>query len=362
MSGRITPCHILVWRDTHQQTNFQAKPVTIQPDKFHDQTMTRTLPPGVYAPTQVFFQPDTEELDAATIGRHAVRLARAGVAGIVTNGSNGEAVFLSPTERAAVVKITREALDAAGYQRLPLISGTSDQSVRGTVQLCRDAAAAGADAVLILVPSFFKWAMNERTIHRYYTQVADESPLPVIIYNYPGAVAGIDIDSELLVKLSRHPNIIGTKFTCGNVGKLARVAADTKPVSDVKSPATNGAVPYYAFAGVADFISPSLAVGGSGAIIGAANVFPRACVRVYDLALAAGKEQEARQAQLELAKADWSLTKRAIPGFKALLERMHGYGGQPRRPMDPLDASSSSDLYEEVKWMIDIENGLPDKS
>lgn len=326
------------------------------------QIMVKALVPGVYAPTQVFFHPDTEELDAETIARHTVRLARAGVAGIVTNGSNGEAVYLSPSERASVVKITREALDQAGFQHVPLISGTSDQSVRGTVQLCKDAASEGADAALVLVPSFFKWAMNGPAIQRYFTQVADESPLPVIIYNYPGAVAGIDVDSEMLVELSKHPNIIGTKFTCGNVGKLARVALDTKPVSDIKSPSTNGSTPYFAFAGIADFIIPSLSVGGSGAIIGAANVFPRACVRVYELGLAAGKEDEARHAQLELSKADWSLTKRAIPGFKALLERMHGYGGEPRRPMGPLDGKASDELYEEVKWMVEIENSLPDKA
>lgn len=324
--------------------------------------MVRALVPGVYAPTQVFFRPDTEELDAETIARHTVRLARAGVAGIVTNGSNGEAVYLSPAERASVVRITREALDKAGFQNVPIISGTSDQSVRGTVQLCKDALTAGADAVLVLVPSFFKWAMDGPTIQRYFAQVAEESPLPLIIYNYPGAVAGIDVDSEALVELSQHSNIIGTKFTCGNVGKLARVALDTKPVSDVKSSSTNGSTPYFAFAGIADFIIPSLAVGGSGAIIGAANVFPRACVRVYDLGLAQGKEDEAIRAQMELSKADWSLTKRAIPGFKALLERMHGYGGQPRRPMGSLDAAASDALYEEVKWMVDIENSLPDKS
>ncbi|KAM0326685.1 hypothetical protein ACHAQA_006555 [Verticillium albo-atrum] len=323
--------------------------------------MPKTLAPGIYAPTQVFFNTN-EDLDTDTIAKHAVRLARAGIAGIVTNGSNGEAVYLTAEERASVTSTTRQALDAAGFSSLPIIVGASDQSVRGTIRLCADAATAGGDAVLLLVPSFFKWAMDGPAIERYYNQVADESPLPVIIYNYPGAVSGIDIDSETLVRLSAHPNIIGTKFTCGNVGKLARVAADTKPVSDITSALTNGeGQPYFAFAGVADFIAPSVTVGGSGAIVGAANVFPRACVRVYDLAVQ-GRVEEAREAQLALAKADWSLTKRAIPGFKALLERVHGYGGLPRRPMEGLGEEKLEEFVREVEGMIAFEQGLEDKT
>ncbi|PKS09824.1 hypothetical protein jhhlp_004447 [Lomentospora prolificans] len=322
--------------------------------------MPRQLLPGIYAPTQVFYNPQTQDLDPSTIAKHSVRLARAGVAGIVTNGSNGEAVYLSPEERAQVTRITRDALDAGGFAKTRLIVGASDQSVRGTLRLCRDAAEAGGDAVLVMVPSFFKWAMDTPTIERYFTKVADGSPLPVIIYNYPGAVSGIDIDSDTLIRLADHPNIVGTKFTCGNVGKLARVAGATRSVSELFPTHRAEASPhYFSFAGVADFISSSVSVGGSGAIVGAANVFPRACVNVYNLAVA-GKLEEAIEAQQELARADWSLTKRAIPGFKAILDRFHGYGGIPREPMQSLSKEQAKVLCEEIAWMMDIENELPD--
>ncbi|KAI4858823.1 dihydrodipicolinate synthetase family protein [Hypoxylon rubiginosum] len=320
--------------------------------------MPQPLTTGVYAPTQVFFHPETEDLDEETIGRHAVRLARAGVAGITANGSNGEAVYLSRDERQVVTRATRTALDAAGFSRIPIMVGASDQSVRGTLDLCRDAAAAGGSAVLLMVPSFFKWAMDSATIERYFTQVADASPLPVIIYNYPGAVAGIDLDSELLERLAAHSNIVGTKFTCGNVGKLARVAGTVKPVSDVVE-ASAGKPPYFAYAGVADFILPSVLVGGSGAIVGAANVFPRACVNVYNLTVQ-GRYEEARETQQALARADWSLTKRAVPGFKAILQHYHGYGGAPRQPMAALSEESARELCKEIKWMMDVENSLTD--
>jgi L-threo-3-deoxy-hexylosonate aldolase len=316
--------------------------------------VTKQLVPGIYAPTQVFFIEETEDLDLETIGHHAVRLAKAGVAGIVTNGSNGEAVYLSAEERAQVTIQTRKALDEAGFEQIPIIVGASDQSVRGTLKLCTESKEAGGDAVLLLTPSFFKWAMNSSAIEKYFTMVANASPLPVVIYNYPGAVAGIDLDSELLGRLSQHPNVVGTKFTCCFVGKLARIAAATSSASEVYSAGRSN---YMAFARIADFITPSLAVGGSGAIVGAANVFPRACVNVYNL-FVAGKHEEAMQAQAKLAAADWSLTKRAIPGFKAILQHYHGYGGNPRQPMEKLSAKAAQELIDEIEWMMDIERAL----
>lgn len=321
--------------------------------------MARQLRPGIYAPTQVFFYPGTEDLDTRTTAKHAVRIARAGVVGIVTNGSNGEAVYLSPSEREEVTRTTRQALDTAGFAKTSLIVGASDQSVRGTLKLCHEAARAGGDAVLLMVPSFFKWAMDLPTIQHYFTKVADKSPLPVVVYNYPSAVSGIDIDSDIIIRLAKHPNIIGTKFTCGNVGKLTRVVRATSAVSELYQQKSVSARPYFSFAGIADFITATAVVGGSGAIVGAANVFPRACVQVYNLSVA-GKLKEATELQQKLAEADWSLTKRAIPGFKAILDRHHGYGGSPREPMQKLSDEEAGKLCEEIDWMMDIENGLDD--
>ncbi|OAQ65242.1 dihydrodipicolinate synthetase family protein [Pochonia chlamydosporia 170] len=318
--------------------------------------MPKPLRPGIYAPTQVFYKTGSDEhLDEEVIGKHAVRLVKAGIAGIVTNGSNGEAVYLSDEERLAVTRITRAALNSAGFSDLPIIVGASDQSIQGTIRLCEDAADAGGDAVLVMVPSFFKWAMDKPTIEDFFVKVADKSPLPVIIYNYPGAVAGIDLDSDQLIQLAEHPNIIGTKFTCGSVGKLARVAEATSPVSEAFK--SSSATPYFAFSGVADFITPSVEVGGSGAIVGAANVFPRACVNAYNLAVR-GKREDAMKAQLELAKADWELTKRAVPGFKAILEKWFGYGGIPRGPMRALDEVEKESLFADVAWMMEVEARL----
>ncbi|KAJ3515128.1 hypothetical protein NM208_g15002 [Fusarium decemcellulare] len=76
----------------------------------------RPLPTGIYAPVMTFFDPETEEIDIPVIKKHAQRLARAGLAGLVTMGSNGEAVHCTREEKLAVTKATREALDEAGFE------------------------------------------------------------------------------------------------------------------------------------------------------------------------------------------------------------------------------------------------------
>lgn len=178
------------------------------------------LRPGIYSPTMTFFDPETEELDIPAIKKHAVRLAQAGLVGLVTMGSNGEAVHLSRAEKTTVTRATREALDEAGFQNVPVMVGASEHGIKLTIELCKEAEAAGGEYVLIVPPSYYRYAIDEDAIYEYFTKVADASPLPIVLYNYPGAVAGIDMDSDLIIKLAKHPNIVGTKFTCGNTGKL----------------------------------------------------------------------------------------------------------------------------------------------
>ncbi|KAK2735952.1 hypothetical protein FQN55_001916 [Onygenales sp. PD_40] len=314
--------------------------------------ISRPLTAGVYCPTVIFFEPSTEDLHIPHIKQHTTTLARAGLAGIVANGSNGEAVHLSRPERSAVTRATRAALDEAGFPQLPVIVGASEQSVRGTVQLCRDAKEDGGDYVLVMPPSFYRWAASTEVVCGFFEQVAEQSPLPVLIYNFPGAVAGVDIDSDAMGRLLGHGNIVGVKFTCGNVGKLARVAraVGEKGVNGEKM----------LFAGIADFFAPALSVGGHGVIAGGANVFPKTCVKVHQL-FVEGKMEEARALQLELAEADWALTKLNFPGSKVILEHFHGYDGSPRQPVPRPTEEQVKNVLEELKPMIDVENSLPGK-
>lgn len=312
----------------------------------------RPLPVGIYAPTMTFFDPETEELDIPTIKKHAERLARAGLAGLVTMGSNGEAVHCTREEKLAVTKATREALDEAGFPSIPIIIGATEGSVKGTIELSKLAKEAGADYTLVLPPSYYKAQMDEESVYNYFIALADGSPLPIILYNYPGAVAGLDMDSDLLVKLAQHPNIIGTKFTCGSTGKLTRVALAT----DAKTPFQEGSG-YMAFGGIADFTLQTLVSGGSGIIAGGANVMPKACVRVWNL-YSNGKKDEAQALQKKLSKGDWVLTKAAIAGTKSAIQSYYGYGGYPRRPLKRLSQEQADAIEEGVREIMEIEKTL----
>jgi L-threo-3-deoxy-hexylosonate aldolase len=312
----------------------------------------RPLLPGIYAPTMTFFDPETEELDIPIIKKHAIRLAEAGLVGLVTMGSNGEAVHLSPSEKTAVTKATREALDEAGFTKIPIIVGATEGSVRGTISLISESAKAGGEYVLLLPPSYFRGLMDEESVYNYFIQVADESELPIILYNYPGAVAGIDMDSDLLIRLAKHPKIIGTKFTCGNTGKLTRVALAT----NAKTPFSEGSG-YMAFGGMCDFTAQTLISGGSGIIAGGANVMPKTCVKIWNL-YSEGKKEEAFEMQKTLSKGDWVLTKAAIAGTKSAIQSYYGYGGFPRRPLKRLDEVRTKGIKEGIDEVMKLEMSL----
>ncbi|KAL4882894.1 hypothetical protein BJY04DRAFT_186258 [Aspergillus karnatakaensis] len=328
------------------------------------------LRPGVYAPTMTFFNPTTEDLDVPVIRQHAVRLAKAGLVGLVAMGSNGEAVHLTLEEKQTVIRETRSALDEAGFANVPVIAGASENSIRGTIQLTKDLHSAGAEYALIVPPSYYRYATgNDETLYEYFTAVADASPLPLILYNYPGAVAGIDMDSDLIIRISQHPNVIGTKFTCANTGKLTRVARALhaiKPESPLSPKSSSVPVtkkeavhPYIAFGGIADFTLQTLASGGSAILAGGANVIPKLCVQIFNL-WSEGKITEAIEAQGLLSQADWVLTKAAIPGTKSAIQSYYGYGGYPRRPLGRLSDAQVKDVADKIKEALDVEFSLPD--
>ncbi|KAK9465013.1 hypothetical protein V1512DRAFT_267080 [Lipomyces arxii] len=320
-------------------------------------TPIRPLIAGVYCPTVTFYT-ENDEIDTAAVASHAARLATAGVVGMVTLGSYGEGVLLSPEERSIVNKATREGLDAAGFCHVPVISGVTEQSVKGAVALAKDAAVAGADAILMVSTSYYRSFINEDMISDFFTGVADSSPLPIIIYNYPGVTAGIDLTSDLIIKLADHPNIIGTKFTCGNVGKLARVANALEAVGPLNPGCTVQKGGYLCIAGMADFLVQALSVGGTGVISGPANIVPKTVVRAYTL-FAQGKILEAQKYQQSLSETDYVLTNLGPEGTKIALNKYFGYGGHVRRPMlRTLDATSQDAIASRIEKMLAFEKSL----
>lgn len=182
---------------------------------------------GVFVPVPTFFK-ENEDLDLEAFDKHIDYLSDSGIAGVVVLGSMGEAVNLSEEERFIVIEQASNSIKKYNPE-LKLIAGASAQSARTTVFYAKQAAKAGASFILTLPPSFYKGSIDDKALSHFYTTVADESPLPVIIYNYPAVCQGLDLSVNLLVELSKHPNIIGVKGTDGNVGKMANLVNKTNP-------------------------------------------------------------------------------------------------------------------------------------
>ncbi|KAL2266196.1 hypothetical protein VTJ83DRAFT_5548 [Remersonia thermophila] len=347
---------------------------TSESSDFHPTTrrrpdgIQRPLIAGVYVPTLCFFEEGTEDLDVETIARHAVRLARAGVAGIATQGSNGEAVHLSHSERRLVTSTTRRALDAAGFAHMPVIVGCGAQSTRETVQLCRDAWESGGDYALVLPPSYYAslFAPQMETVVKYFTEVADASPIPIIIYNFPGAAGGLDLSSDVIIKLSQHPNIVGVKLTCGNTGKLNRIASATRgskptaaapPSSNAAAPAAQAAPSFLVLAGSADFTVQSMVAGGHGILAGLANIAPRACVKTVELCQA-GRLAEAQALQEVVARGDWTAIQGGVVGSKSGMQGWMGYGGYARSPLPRPTPEQAKQWKEGFRELVLLEKTL----
>jgi L-threo-3-deoxy-hexylosonate aldolase len=316
-------------------------------------TSTRSLRPGAYVATLTFFKPDSQDLDLGTLEKHVTRLAEAGLSGIITLGSNGEAAHLSTEERKLVTKTTVEALRSSGHDDLPVIVGASAISTRETISLCNDAAEAGGSHVLVLPPCYYQAAMTEDTIYKFYMTVAAASPLPVVLYSFPAVTAGIEMSSDLLIRISKgHPNVVGTKFTCGDSGKLGRVARAMDAMTPSKPQS-----PYWAVAGLADFTLQALAAKGSGVIAGGANILPKTCCEVYKL-FEEGEFNKAMEVQSILTTGDWPHTAAGIGGTKQVLQDVFGYGGYPRAPLGGVSSITAQALQVTMQEVIDHEAQL----
>ena len=312
----------------------------------------RPLKPGVYVPTLAFFDPMTEDLDLETIKRHAIRLAQAGITGITTQGSNGEAVHLDHKERRLITSTTRKALDEAGFEDMPIIVGCGSQSTRETVELCKDALASGGDYALVLPPSYFKSNYTQQSLVEYFQDIALASPVKILIYNYPGAVAGTDLSSDVIIQLAKHPNIVGCKLTCGNTGKLNRIATATHAATP-SSPGSG----FMCLGGSADFTIQTMIAEGSGIITGLGNVTPKACVEVYKL-FAQGKTKEAQKMQAVVSRGDWAAIAGGVVGTKSGLGTYFGYGGYGRRPLPRPSKQDVMGYSEGFKEVVELEQKL----
>src|SRR6202158_2705522 len=179
---------------------------------------------GIFPPITTPFYPDGN-IYFKKLESNVQRYSRTPVSGIVVLGSTGEAILLSDQERRDVLKSAREA---AAPNKV-LVAGTGIESAIDTLRLTEYAAELGYDVAMVRTPHYYKRQMQMANLLAFYRTVADRSPLPVIIYNFPQAT-GYDMPAEVVIELAGHPNLIGIKESSGDVEKVRKIVEGTRHI------------------------------------------------------------------------------------------------------------------------------------
>ena len=346
---------------------------------------------GIFPPITTPFYPDGsvyyKKLEA-----NVAQYSKTPVAGIVVQGSTGEAIMLSDQERRDVFKAAREA--AAPHK--VLIAGTGIESAIETLRLTEYAASLGYDVAMVRTPHYFKAQMHPLNMATFFRTVADRSPLPIMIYNFPGAT-GYDIPAEVVIELAEHANIIGIKESSGNLEKIRRMVEGTRQVKRtvtvtevfaavtgrmlaMEPTAGNGdVVPVEALGGsaatavqapprfktrtkevgfqvtvgAAHQLEPSLQLGAVGAILAFACPAPTACFEIY-AAFKEGDHPLAKEKQQRISEAAKRVVADlGIAGVKYAMDLNGYFGGPVRLPLLSLNAEQKE---EAERLMAGIKN------
>jgi 4-hydroxy-2-oxoglutarate aldolase len=277
---------------------------------------------GIYAPIPTPFK--EEKIHYPALEENLAAWGDSRLAGLVVLGSNGEFVLLEEDEKVELVGFVRRH-----YPR-PVAAGTGCESTQATIRLTRRCADVGADAALVVNPCYYKGSMTDSALRAFYTDVAEASPVPVILYNMPRNT-GINLSASLVKELSSHPNIIGIKDSSGNISQIAELISGSAPGFSV-------------FAGSGSFLYASLCLGATGGTLAVANVLPTQCDDILALC-AQGQHEEARKAQMRILEANAAVTTRwGVAGLKAAMDLLGLYGGNPRKPLLPLAQEARLEL------------------
>lgn len=274
---------------------------------------------GVFAPATTPFDPVTGEADVISLRANVRRWMATPLRGVVLFGSTGEGLLLDEDEKARCTAATRELIDAG---RL-LLCGTGAESTRATIRQTRAAADAGADAVLVQPPSFYKPLMTPAALRDHYLAVAEASPVPVLMYQVPPRFSGVELEPGLVAEVARHPNVAGIKDSSGDLRTLGALIDACRGGCSVL--AGSGAILYAA-----------MEMGAVGGILAVSLLLPRECA---DLVTAFEHERygEAGRLQERIAPLHKAVVgELGVPGVKAALDTLGMHGGAPRPPIQPL--------------------------
>lgn len=235
--------------------------------------------------------------------------------GYLVLGSNGETVYLNEEEKLKLIELTTRHKKEGKI----VLAGTGMESTRETIRLTNKAGELGVDGALIITPNFYGGKMTDEALIGFYTEVADNSNIPILIYNVT-KFTHLSISVNAVKKLSRHPNIIGMKDSSGSVQQLSEYLR----VIDND---------FNLLVGTASAWYPALALGIEGSIMGLANVCPDECIKVQDY-YENGDYEKSKDLYLKLYPVNKAVTGTyGIAGLKYSCSELGYIGGNTRKPL-----------------------------
>jgi 4-hydroxy-2-oxoglutarate aldolase len=258
-----------------------------------------------------------ESLDIPGFEQNVRGHIAAGLHGVLVAGSTGEAALLTDDERRTLTEVARKLVPGDRT----LLVGTGAESTRQCIARCRDAASSGADAVLVVAPHYYSSSMTPPAVKAHYLRVADESPIPVLLYNIPKYMH-FRLEPELIAELAQHENIRGMKDSAGDMTIFARYAESNSEKFDVLT-------------GHGGTFATALSLGARGGILAVALFAAELALEVWqahnDRRIA---DAEAAQKPLVPMAAE-IVARMGVPGVKAAMERVGLVGGNVRLPLLP---------------------------
>ena len=295
---------------------------------------------GILLPVTTPFAAD-EEFDRRGLAENLKKWNTTGITGYVILGSTGERVNLDEREYVEVIETARQAVP----EEVAFIAGAGQQSTHGTIREIEVAARAGAEAVLVITPHYYRSAISQDALVSHYTAVADASSIPIILYSMPD-LTGIKIEPETAARLSVHENIVGIKDSSADVAKLAetlRLVPDAFAVM-----IGNGTV-----------FCEALQAGARAGILAVGCVAPQLCVAIYE-AVKVNDLDRASALQAALTPLARAVTKTyGIGGLKAALEMAGLIGGAVRAPLQLPGEEGRDKIAELLREAMDASGKAP---
>lgn len=268
-------------------------------------------------------------IDYEALSRFVEFQIDSGINGLVVMGTTGENATIEPEDQKKVIAYTVEKV--AG--RVPVIAGTGTNNTEHVLHNTRNACQVGADAVLVVTPYYNKATQNGLITH--FTAVADESTLPVILYNVPSRT-GCNLLPKTVAKLSEHPNIAAIKEATGSLAQMIEIMHLCGDKIDV-------------YSGEDGLTVPMMAMGAKGTISVLSNVAPRQSVAMTDACLR-GDYAAAAKMQCDLLPLINALFSEVNPIPAKAATAAMGFGADALRlPLTSMEEQNRAVLFAEMR-------------